>query len=320
MSSGTPRPDQGRGKWLSDLYQANAGAVHAYCRRFLNSAEDAADATHEVFLRAISSLDAPPESRQARSWLMTVAQNYCLDLLRRRRRMQSALNTLAADASQQDLSESAVINRQLLNAVLAQLGERERQALWQSGVERRSVGEIASYLGLSYMATAQLLHRARKHAALVAAKLAALIGLAEASTRRRRSAILNFGQSLAAMTIVPLVVVAIATPSSTAHGAGMPRVIPGHAEVSAVQATSATANGGQAVSGGSLLDIGSALGLRKAVGQPVRSTVHSALGTVNQTVRQLTSPPPLPPAPKILPTPVLTPPALPTPPLPKRAL
>jgi RNA polymerase sigma-70 factor (ECF subfamily) len=158
------RPDAGRGKWLTDLYQAHATAVHAYCRRFLQSPEDAADATHEVFLRALSSLQADPDSRQARGWLITVAQNYCLDLARRRRRMQLAYSTLAGDASSGHESETEIVNRQLLHAVLARLGERERQALWQSAVERRPLAEIATTLGLSYMAAAQLVHRARKHA------------------------------------------------------------------------------------------------------------------------------------------------------------
>src|SRR5947209_2976559 len=121
MERGKPRPEDGRGEWLSELYQANARAVESYCRRFLNSAEDAADATHEVFLRALSSLDASPNSSQARGWLITVAQNYCLDVVRRRRRMQAALTTLGADAGRATESEAEVINRQLLQAVLQQL-------------------------------------------------------------------------------------------------------------------------------------------------------------------------------------------------------
>src|SRR5438270_1778230 len=217
MERGKPRPEDGRGEWLSELYQANARAVESYCRRFLNSAEDAADATHEVFLRALSSLDASPNSSQARGWLITVAQNYCLDVVRRRRRMQAALTTLGADAGRATESEAEVINRQLLQAVLQQLGERERQALWQSAVERRTLTEIASYLGMSYMAAAQLVHRARKHASVVAAKLAAVMGLAAANSMRRRSPVLTFAQSLAVVAVMPLVLVAVATPSSSAQ-------------------------------------------------------------------------------------------------------
>src|SRR4029077_9071855 len=70
-----------------------------------------------------------------------------------------------------------VVDRSFVQAVLAQLRARERQVLWQSAVEYRPIGEIGSYLGLSYMAAAQLLHRARRHASLVAARIAAIFGL-----------------------------------------------------------------------------------------------------------------------------------------------
>jgi DNA-directed RNA polymerase specialized sigma24 family protein len=57
--------------------------------------EDAADATHEVFLRAANSLSKAPDIAQARAWLTKVARNYAIDLLRRRERFGSAMTTLA---------------------------------------------------------------------------------------------------------------------------------------------------------------------------------------------------------------------------------
>ena len=66
MGRGTARPEDGRGEWLSELYQANARAVESYCRRFLNSAEDAADATHEVFFeRSRRWMPRPAAARHA---------------------------------------------------------------------------------------------------------------------------------------------------------------------------------------------------------------------------------------------------------------
>lgn len=150
-----------RGRWLSDLYESNSMAVFRVCQRLLQNREDAADAMHEVFLRAVVSLPGEPDGGRARAWLITVARHHCLDVLRRRKRLGSALNTLAADAQRYGQAEQAVVDRQFVDAVLRQLRDRERQALWQSAVEHRPVTEIASYLGLSYMAAAQLLHRGR---------------------------------------------------------------------------------------------------------------------------------------------------------------
>jgi RNA polymerase sigma-70 factor, ECF subfamily len=328
MARGSPRPEQGRGEWLSELYQAQARTVEGYCRRFLNNAEDAADATHEVFLRALSSLDAPPASRQARGWLITVAQNYCLDLVRRRRRMQTVIATLGADATGETGSEAEVLNRQLLHTVLQQLGERERQALYQSAVEERTVTEIAGYLGVSYMAAAQVLHRARKHASAVAAKLAAILGLAAANSMRRRSFLLTFAPSLGAVGAVPLIVVlALATPSS-AGGAGVMhglRPAPQHAAPSRGQGDAVSVNASDMLMADDPAAPNRLHRLLQLVPQSAGSTLTTRLSDVSQAVGQLTgslpapqvaAPTPLPsPLPSPLPTPLLSP--LPTPGLPR---
>ncbi|TMF97855.1 MAG: sigma-70 family RNA polymerase sigma factor, partial [Chloroflexi bacterium] len=199
------------------------------CRRLLNSREDAADAMHEVFLRAAASLFEPPRSPQARGWLTRVARNYCIDLLRRRERFGSALITLAATADPGGDSVQSVEDRELLTTVLRQLGVRDREALWQSAVELRSLPEIARSFNLSYTAAAQLLSRARRRAVLVAARLAVILGLAQLGQVFRRSNAAHRGQQLAAVVVVPIMVAAVVISSSphaeigaaaTSHAAG----------------------------------------------------------------------------------------------------
>ena len=218
-----------RRRWLSELYEAYSAAIFNLCRRLLNSREDAADATHEVFLRAAASLSEPPSSPQARGWLTTVARNYCIDLLRRRERFGSALITLAATADAGGDSVQSVEDRELLTTVLQQLGVRDRAALWQSAVERRSLPEIARSFNLSYTAAAQLLSRARRRAVLVAARLAVILGLAQLGHVFRRSNAAHRGQQLAAVVVVPIMVAAVVISSSphaefgaaaTSHAAG----------------------------------------------------------------------------------------------------
>ncbi len=216
-----------RRRWLSELYEANSAAVFNLCRRLLNSREDAADATHEVFLRAAASLSGPPRSAQARGWLTTVARNYCIDLLRRRERFGSALTTLAATADAGAESVESVEDRQLLMTVLQQLGVRDREALWQSAVESRSLAEIARSFNLSYTAAAQLLSRARRRALLVAARLAVILGLAHLGRAFKRSNWARQGQQLAAVVVVPVMVAAVVVSSSP------------HAEIGAAATTQA---------------------------------------------------------------------------------
>lgn len=214
----TPNLSDSRRRWLSELYEANSTAVFNLCRRLLNSREEAADATHEVFLRAVASLSEPPTSPQARAWLMMVARNHCIDLLRRRDRFGLALATLAASAESGVDPVATVEDRALLVAVLRQLGVREREALWQSAVERRSLTEIARSLGLSYMAAAKLLSRARQHALLLATRLAVILGLAQIGRAVRRSNRAQWAQQVAAVVLVPLLIAAVVA-SSAPHPA-----------------------------------------------------------------------------------------------------
>ena len=238
--------DDARRRWLSELYEANSAAIFNLCRRLLNSREDAADAMHEVFLRAAASLFEPPRSPQARGWLTRVARNYCIDLLRRRERFGSALITLAATADPGGDSVQSVEDRELLTTVLRQLGVRDREALWQSAVELRSLPEIARSFNLSYTAAAQLLSRARRRAVLVAARLAVILGLAQLGQVFRRSNAAHRGQQLAAVVVVPIMVAAVVISSSphaeigaaaTSHAAGAQAQGPSIGHPSALPAT-----------------------------------------------------------------------------------
>ena len=203
-----------RRQWLSTLYEANFAAVFKQCRRLLGSQEDAADAAQEVFLRAAASLTEAPDSEQARAWLNKVARNYCIDLLRRRERFGSALTTLGATADPPGEPVQTVENRQLLQSVLEKLGPRERQALWQSAVEDLPVGDIARLFGVSYLAAAQLLHRARRRALVLATRLAIILGLAQLGQAGRRSNFVLRSQQIAAVIVVPLAIAAVVVSSS----------------------------------------------------------------------------------------------------------
>jgi RNA polymerase sigma-70 factor, ECF subfamily len=212
-------------QWLATLYASNFASVFKACRGVLQSTEDAADATHEVFLRAVQAAPRGALRIDSRAWLLAVARNYCCDLLRRRERLGRALVTLAAGSDHPAEVEAEVVDRQMLDRILGQLRVRERQVLWQSAVEHRPLGEIARRLGLSYVAAAQLLHRARKRAWLVAARLAAIMGLWRC--RRQLSGNVSAAMSgLIAASVVPVFLVTIASSEPGHHAAPLEAAYP----------------------------------------------------------------------------------------------
>jgi len=111
----------GHREWLAALYEAHFPAVFRLCSRVLRNPDDAADASQEVFLVAANSLERNATAARARAWLLTVARNHCLDLLRRRQRLGRALVTLGGGSGGDPDPQTAVVDRDFVDGVLRKL-------------------------------------------------------------------------------------------------------------------------------------------------------------------------------------------------------
>lgn len=67
---------------LVDRYK---GPVYSLAYRMLGNASDAEDAAQEIFVRAYTKLATFDRTRKFSTWLLSIASNYCIDVLRRRR-------------------------------------------------------------------------------------------------------------------------------------------------------------------------------------------------------------------------------------------
>ena len=70
---------------FAELVYAYQDAVYNLCYRMLNNSAEAEDATQEAFLRAYSNLERYDVARSFKTWVMSIASNYCIDLIRKRR-------------------------------------------------------------------------------------------------------------------------------------------------------------------------------------------------------------------------------------------
>ena len=204
---------------LADLYEAHHGAVFRQCLAHLKDREEAADAAHDVFAKAARFGTAFEPDERSRAWLLTVARNHCIDLLRRRHRLSGALLRLEPDSDRTADPERTTIDRHLIHAVLDPLTPRDRQLLWESAVERRPLREIAAELRLSYLATAQALRRARQRAGAIAARVAAVVGILG---RRRGGSALPVTREALLAGVVPLLVLSSQSSLDQSAGRSMP--------------------------------------------------------------------------------------------------
>src|SRR5215210_4669857 len=88
------RGDLAAFNWLVLQYQTR---VYNLCYRMLSDPDAAADATQEAFLSAYKAIGRF-KGEQFRTWLMRIATNGCLDMLRsRKRRPTTSLDAPSSD-------------------------------------------------------------------------------------------------------------------------------------------------------------------------------------------------------------------------------
>jgi RNA polymerase sigma-70 factor (ECF subfamily) len=110
---------------FEEIYREHHRRVFHLCTYLLNSPHAAEDAAHEVFLRAQRRMDTYDPALPFSSWILKVASNYCIDILRRRGLEKRLFGTDTPESL--DLSSN---NPSPLTQVLtAELGESVRRAL-----------------------------------------------------------------------------------------------------------------------------------------------------------------------------------------------
>jgi RNA polymerase sigma-70 factor (ECF subfamily) len=154
---------------LAELYNTHYRRVFSLCRYLLNSFDAAEDAVHEVFLRAQRKLASYDPSLPFSSWLLGIATNHCIDILRRRgteKRIFDPVGTDAADAPAErrtPLGElMAAEHGRRVRCALSQLPEKYRVPLVLAYYNEMSYDQIAAVLGLGRNHVATLIFRGKQ--------------------------------------------------------------------------------------------------------------------------------------------------------------
>jgi RNA polymerase sigma-70 factor (ECF subfamily) len=148
----------------------------------LGNAGEAEEAAQEAFLRAYTRLHSYDPQRPFRSWMLSIASHYCIDLLRKRRiTWLSFEDEIAAPdgstgtakarlASDSPNPETVVAQREQgerIQRLLAALSPTDRAAITFRYWYDYSYEEIAETLNLTVSAVKSRLHRSRRSLAKV---------------------------------------------------------------------------------------------------------------------------------------------------------
>lgn len=144
------------------LYSDHHGWLLGWLRRRLGNSGDAADLSHDVFLRVLSRRRASdadaPRIEEPRAYLSTIARGLVIDLWRRRELEQAWLDALATmpqaevpGPEQRQLMLEALV---LIDRALDELPHAVRQAFLWAQLDGMTCPQIADRLGVS-LATAE---------------------------------------------------------------------------------------------------------------------------------------------------------------------
>jgi len=149
-------PAEMRERELRDRFvQEHMKRVFLLIYRIVGNVPDAQDLTQEAFIKALSRQEQLKDLDKAAHWLSRIATNTALDHLRRKGRVHfSGLDEMPEtfSVSGEPSPETKAIGgqrRELLEAGLLSLTERERAALLLRDVEELPAEEVAEHLQCS---------------------------------------------------------------------------------------------------------------------------------------------------------------------------
>ncbi len=153
------------------LYRSHYQPVLLLCRRLLSDTAEAEDATQEVFMRAYRRFDRYDPAQPFGAWVNTIASNYCIDILRRRKR----LGALLVVTDDEPLDELAVdpaegpaaglisnFEAQAVTQAVNRLDDKYRIPIVLAYFAEASYEEIAHTLGVSRNHVGVLLLRGKQ--------------------------------------------------------------------------------------------------------------------------------------------------------------
>ena len=155
---------------LVDLHKR---VVFGLCVRLLRDAEESRDAAQEAFARAYAALETYDPAQPFAPWLLRIARNHCLDVLRRRvpEAQRVELDADPDEGAPRELADPAaargddVIERRELAGALERAVSAQppnyREVVHLFHVEHLSYKEIASTLDVPIGTVMTWLHRAR---------------------------------------------------------------------------------------------------------------------------------------------------------------
>lgn len=137
------------------LVREYASVVLGVCMAYTRNLHDSEDMMQETFVKALGKIKTLKKPDRARSWLLQIARNTCIDHQRQRRHTRPLPDDLP------DLAQPDHANIKRLYRAIARLSETYREPITLYYLKQRNCAAVAQALGISEPAVRRRLVRAR---------------------------------------------------------------------------------------------------------------------------------------------------------------
>jgi RNA polymerase sigma-70 factor, ECF subfamily len=152
---------------FAQLVRGVQRSVYGLCLRLLRTEAEATEVAQEAFLRAWQNMNRFDPSRPFDLWVLAIARNLCLDLLRRRAKLKTEdvddhAQTLASHEPSVEEGAIARQEKKSLEDAMATLSADDREVLALYYVQKRTTRDIAQVMGVAPGTIMARLFRARE--------------------------------------------------------------------------------------------------------------------------------------------------------------
>lgn len=153
---------------VGQIYRRHHPWLLGWLRRKLANRQDAADLSHDTFLRLLSH-DGLDSLREPRAYLLVIASRLLINRYRRKRVENEALRQVAIlmrtaeDRTPAEIAAAQSLLRRLLLMLAEELPDNVRRAFLLSRIDGLTYAQIAGRLGVSESSVKQYLARALVH-------------------------------------------------------------------------------------------------------------------------------------------------------------
>ena len=159
----------GKEAYFSLLYQKYAGKVYGKCLSLLKQEDLARDAMQDIFMKILLNLSAFEEKSSFSTWIYSITYNYCIDLIRKKKKEQSIFSDdmeQGHHVPDEEISDEHLLEMDVkyLRQVLEKLNDDDRIILLMKYQDDMSIRDISAILKKTESAIKMKLKRAKHKA------------------------------------------------------------------------------------------------------------------------------------------------------------